>query len=130
VSVCNNILCIRHFHSFCHSETLMPDMARDMPMCMQQYRFLFNSCRVPQTPSDRVRVYDSRKHHHVVVMRQNRIFSFDLMVQSNNGDPREKLSVGAIRRYFLITYFFLRYRLTIIIFEIMCFFFHASVTAS
>lgn len=66
---------------------------------MQQYQFLFNSCRIPQLPSDRVRVYDQIKYNHVVVLRRNRIFSFDLLVRSEDGNSLVRLTEADICRY-------------------------------
>ena len=53
---------------------------RNSPMCMNQYHFLFNCCRIPEEPTDYVLNYDIRKNHHIIVLRRNRMYSFDLVV--------------------------------------------------
>ena len=60
------------------AEQLPPDMNKDKPMCMQQYKFLFNTCRVPKPVADIVHSYDPKKNHHIVVIRNNQFYQFSL----------------------------------------------------
>lgn len=61
------------------SETLEPDMAKKLPLCSEQYRFMFNSTRIPEIPSDTTRSADYASNTHVVVIRKNKFYSFDLV---------------------------------------------------
>nr|KAJ3419227.1 Carnitine O-acetyltransferase mitochondrial [Polyrhizophydium stewartii] len=56
------------------SEELTPDMARNTPLCSEQYRYMFNSTRIPEIPSDVTRTSDPAKNNHIVVLRNNKFF--------------------------------------------------------
>ena len=60
------------------SETLAPDTAKSGKLCMQQYRYMFNSTRIPAPHADTTRVSDPRANNYIVVMRHNRFFKLDL----------------------------------------------------
>ena len=60
------------------SEKLEPDMAKNTPLCSQQYRYMFNSTRIPKLPSDETRVVDASQNQHIIVVRKNKFFSLDL----------------------------------------------------
>ncbi|KAI8838924.1 acyltransferase ChoActase/COT/CPT [Chytridium lagenaria] len=64
------------------TEELEPEYAKNSPLCSHQYRFLFNSTRVPKIPEDVTRTSDPYKNNHLIVLRNNQFFSFDL-VHSN-----------------------------------------------
>ncbi|KAI9033447.1 Choline/Carnitine o-acyltransferase-domain-containing protein [Hyaloraphidium curvatum] len=46
-------------------------------MDMNQYRYLFNACRIPAMPSDYVATYPGEENWHVTVMCMNKIWSFE-----------------------------------------------------
>ncbi|KAJ3297226.1 Carnitine O-acetyltransferase mitochondrial [Rhizoclosmatium sp. JEL0117] len=61
------------------SEQLEPDMARKAPLCSHQYRFLFNSTRIPKIPEDVTRNSDPRANNHIIVMRHNQFYVLELV---------------------------------------------------
>lgn len=48
------------------------------PLCATPYKYMFNACRIPRKDKDIVRIYDPKKYNHVVVMRHNKFFTFEL----------------------------------------------------
>ncbi|KAJ3282746.1 Carnitine O-acetyltransferase mitochondrial [Rhizoclosmatium sp. JEL0117] len=62
------------------TEELQPDMVRGTPLCSNQYRYLFNSTRIPQIPEDITRLSDPTKHNHIIVVRKNQFFNVELVV--------------------------------------------------
>lgn len=50
------------------------------PMDMNQFRYLFNACRIPAMPSDYVATFPAEENFHVCVMRMNKIWSFDTRI--------------------------------------------------
>lgn len=59
---------------------------------MDSYKWLFNACRYPKKPSDYETAFDPAKNNHVVVMRKNKFYWFDLIC---NG---KQLSTSEIER--------------------------------
>lgn len=55
-------------------QTLEPDTAKGSPLCMQQYKHLFNSTRIPAIPSDITRDSDMATNGHIIVIRKNRFY--------------------------------------------------------
>ncbi|KAI8609541.1 hypothetical protein BC830DRAFT_1173461 [Chytriomyces sp. MP71] len=68
------------FRKLVVSEQLEPDMARNAPLCSEQYRYLFNSTRIPQLPEDITRNSDPAKNNHIIVLRNNQFYSLELVV--------------------------------------------------
>ncbi|KAJ3101774.1 Carnitine O-acetyltransferase mitochondrial [Phlyctochytrium planicorne] len=64
------------------TEELEPEYAKGGALCSHQYRFLFNSTRIPKIPEDVTRTSDPYKNNHLIVLRNNQFFTFDL-VHSN-----------------------------------------------
>ncbi|KAI9331576.1 acyltransferase ChoActase/COT/CPT [Obelidium mucronatum] len=62
------------------SEELEPDTARKAPLCSHQYRYLFNSTRIPKIPEDVTRNADPAKNNHIIVMRHNQFYPIDIVV--------------------------------------------------
>ena len=44
---------------------------------MDQYQYLFNTCRIPKIPSDETLIADPRKNTHFIVVRKNQFYSVD-----------------------------------------------------
>ncbi|KAJ3213079.1 Carnitine O-acetyltransferase mitochondrial [Dinochytrium kinnereticum] len=61
---------------------LEPEYAKNAPLCSHQYRYLFNSTRIPKIPEDITRTSDPYKSNHLIVIRNNQFYYFDL-VHSN-----------------------------------------------
>ncbi|RYG57546.1 hypothetical protein EON66_00115 [archaeon] len=70
------------FRQLVVSEELEPETLAGRPLCMDQYTRMFNSCRVPGVECDELRVFEHTARH-VVVLRNNRIFS--VRVLSDDG---------------------------------------------
>lgn len=63
------------------SEELPRDYARDTPLCMDQYRHIFATARIPDRPVDRVETYtDSR---HIVVLCREQFFVVQVVDDSD-----------------------------------------------
>ncbi|KAI9146560.1 acyltransferase ChoActase/COT/CPT [Paraphysoderma sedebokerense] len=60
------------------TEELEPEMVKDKALCSVQYKYMFNSCRIPKKPSDTVLTFDPATHNHVAVVRKNQFYTFDL----------------------------------------------------
>ncbi|KAJ3083393.1 Carnitine O-acetyltransferase mitochondrial, partial [Quaeritorhiza haematococci] len=81
--------------------TLPPDkIGRSGNMCMRQYDFMFNACRIPKKPSDYVAVYDPSTNTHVAVVRKNQFFVFDLVLREEH---RNVMGVVSKKRRWLTT---------------------------
>ena len=63
---------------------------RNAPFCMNQYYFLFNSCRIPCPVADTVRCYDP-VYMHVVVVRNDVYY----VVPTTDAKGR-KLTIGEL----------------------------------
>ncbi len=86
------------FRDLVVSESLEPDMAKKTTLCSQQYKFMFNSTRIPEMPSDLTRASEPGSNNHVVVLRKNKFYSFDLTDKSTG----RILSLSEIKRYLLL----------------------------
>lgn len=64
------------FKKLVDSELLEPEKVKGQPLCMASYRYLFNSARQPDSPSDFAKAYGPGNHH-IVVLRNNRYFKVD-----------------------------------------------------
>ncbi|GAA6022135.1 hypothetical protein JCM10207_000773 [Rhodosporidiobolus poonsookiae] len=63
-----------YFRHLTITQQLEPEMARKTPLCMRSYKHLFNSTRLPTSPSDTGKNYDPMQHNHVVVVRKNKFY--------------------------------------------------------
>ncbi|KAJ3248221.1 Carnitine O-acetyltransferase mitochondrial [Chytriomyces hyalinus] len=88
------------FRRLVTSQELVPDMARKAPLCVNQYRYLFNSCRIPQRGEDIARTADPSENNHIIVMRKNQFYVLELVV-----DGRQ-LSTTEIESQIELIYFF------------------------
>ncbi|KAJ1553091.1 Carnitine O-acetyltransferase mitochondrial [Cladochytrium tenue] len=68
------------FRDLVVTEKLEPESARSGPLCSHQYRFLFNSTRIPELPEDVTRTSDPSQNSHVIVIRKNKFFKLDTVV--------------------------------------------------
>lgn len=56
--------------------SLEPDKLGGVPQCMSAYPFLFNSCRIPSSPSDKVVIHHvARGETRVLVARRGRLYT-------------------------------------------------------
>ena len=59
---------------------------------MDSYKWMFNACRYPAKPSDYEKTFDPDKNNHIVVIRNNKFFIVDLVVDG------QQLSTAEIER--------------------------------
>ena len=55
-------------------DTLEPDYMRKQPIAMSSFKYMFNTCRIPQPGRDKVTIYGPKGNQFIVVMRKNRFF--------------------------------------------------------
>ncbi|KAJ3125539.1 Carnitine O-acetyltransferase mitochondrial [Physocladia obscura] len=68
------------FRKLVVSEELEPDMARKAPLCVHQYKYLFNSTRIPKSIEDETRNSNPATNNHIIVLRNNKFYVLDLVV--------------------------------------------------
>ncbi|KAJ3062175.1 Carnitine O-acetyltransferase mitochondrial [Podochytrium sp. JEL0797] len=68
------------FRKLVVSEELEPDMARNAPLCVHQYKYLFNSTRIPKPIEDGTRNSNPATNNHIVVIRKNKFFIVELVI--------------------------------------------------
>ncbi|TPX33587.1 hypothetical protein SmJEL517_g03505 [Synchytrium microbalum] len=61
------------------NEALEVDMARGLPLSMDQFQWMFNTCRIPKIPSDVTRVADMKTHNHIIVTRHNKFYTVSMV---------------------------------------------------
>lgn len=74
---------VLQFRKLVESEELSPEKTKAGPMCSGSYPWMFNSVRIPDSPLDQAKKYDSRTNNHVVVAHKGRFFEFDVV---SNGE--------------------------------------------
>lgn len=70
---------IMAFRKMVVDETLAPEKTKTGFMCMAGYKYLFNSCRIPQETEDVTEVFDPAKNNHVTIMRNGHFFELQLV---------------------------------------------------
>ncbi|KAJ2996808.1 Carnitine O-acetyltransferase mitochondrial [Globomyces sp. JEL0801] len=66
------------FRDLVVSGELAPESTKNGPLCSEQYKYLFNSTRIPQIPSDVTRTSDPNENSHIIVLRKNQFYKLDL----------------------------------------------------
>lgn len=80
------------FKQMIDTETLRPDrLFGTVPICMRQYRRLFSTCRIPGVPKDDLVTYSPEESRHVVVVRKNQFFWFDVYHEDGSALSRTEL---------------------------------------
>ena len=54
--------------------TLEPEYMRKLPISMESYQWMFNTCRIPAKPADHPIKYDPAQNKHIIVVRKNQFF--------------------------------------------------------
>ncbi|KAH9458118.1 hypothetical protein Pst134EA_009348 [Puccinia striiformis f. sp. tritici] len=67
---------LMEFRHLTETEQLEPEHSRTGPLCMNSYRWLFNSCRYPVKPSDKAKKFDPQVNTHLTVIRKGQFFEF------------------------------------------------------
>jgi len=74
------------------NETMTPDVIKGTKLCMDQFRSLFGSCRIPASERDYVEV--DRDSSHVVVLYQNQFYYFRGLWPRSTDDEEVKVAVN------------------------------------
>ncbi|ODQ63496.1 acyltransferase ChoActase/COT/CPT [Nadsonia fulvescens var. elongata DSM 6958] len=59
------------------NKTLEPDYMRKLPMCMDSFKWMFNTCRLPIAERDDSVAFDPKDHSFFVVVRKGRFYRVD-----------------------------------------------------
>lgn len=54
--------------------TLEPEYMKKLPICMDSYKWMFNTSRVPALPADYPVKFDHKTHKHIIAVRKNQFF--------------------------------------------------------
>ncbi|KAI8962171.1 acyltransferase ChoActase/COT/CPT [Daldinia sp. FL1419] len=54
--------------------SLEPEYMKKLPICMDSYKWMFNTSRVPARPADHPVKYDPKDHKHIIAIRKNQFF--------------------------------------------------------
>lgn len=60
--------------TFTTSQTLEYEFAKNDPLCMDSYKWMFNACRMPAKPSDYEMAFDPATNNHIVAVRHNQYY--------------------------------------------------------
>ena len=74
------------------TEQLAPEKTKTGYLCMEPYKWMFNSCRIPVAGEDVSTSFDPAAHQHVIVVRNGHFFAVDLV----NKMTGKELSVAEI----------------------------------
>lgn len=74
-------------------------MAKNTPLCSEQYKFMFNSCRIPEIPSDVTRTSDPVAFNHIVVLRNNQFFTIDTLHSNGSQLSTDELQLQIQKVY-------------------------------
>ncbi|RUS16391.1 hypothetical protein BC937DRAFT_91265 [Endogone sp. FLAS-F59071] len=56
------------------NQTLEYEHAKNDPLCMYSYKWMFNACRMPAKPSDYEMAFDPATNNHIVAVRHNQFY--------------------------------------------------------
>ncbi len=76
------IVSIYNFISLIDNEKLKVDMQKDLPLCMNQYNYIFSAVRIPHLGTDEFKISSCRKH--IVVMHNQCIFKVNIIDDKGN----------------------------------------------
>lgn len=81
------------FRRLMETGQLEPETTKTGALDASAYPWLFNASRIPQTPVDYAEKYDAATHNHVVVLRNGKYWSFDVVSPTTG----QELSESEIR---------------------------------
>ena len=84
---------VLQFQQEVEGDTLDRDLIRDADADMNQYKNLFNACRIPQKPKDRLVRFDAASNRHIAVIRNGHYFKLSYEHQGRRLD-RAELKAG------------------------------------
>ncbi len=79
------VFCTCKFAVMVQEERLKPDVFKNVPLCMDQFKALFGSCRIPKVDTQDV-VEVSSNSQHIVVLYQNQMYCFPALTMTEKGD--------------------------------------------
>lgn len=86
------IRAVMQFRQHWINQELEPDWAgkngapASYPLCMNQYQYMFHSCRVPRPSSDTTHQYDPALFNHVLVIRKGKFYAIHPTIATSKGD--------------------------------------------
>lgn len=72
--ICTAIL---QFQSQVENDTLHRDLLRDAAADMNQYKNMFNACRIPRRPKDTIDRFDAATNRHIAIIRDGHFFKLN-----------------------------------------------------
>jgi acyl carrier protein len=81
------------FQEEVESGTLERDLLRDAAAEMEQYKNIFNACRIPQKPKDCIVRFDAVSYRHIVVIRDGHFFKLNYEYQGRRLDVAQLIAV-------------------------------------
>ena len=71
---------VMEFRDLTLKGSLEPEADRSgRPFCSEQYKYLFNTTRIPKIPLDVTKCADADQNNHVIVIRKNQFFKLELV---------------------------------------------------
>lgn len=76
------------------NRTLEPEYMKMLPLSMDQYEWMFNTCRIPAKPKDYNQKFSPDENKHIIVIRKNQFFK---VMHEVNG---QELNTSELERQF------------------------------
>ena len=61
------------------SGDLPQEMIRNKPLCSAAYKYMFNACRIPESPMDSYTIYDPSLYSHCIIAHKGFFFEMDFV---------------------------------------------------
>lgn len=78
--------------------TLEPEYMKKLPISMESYQWMFNTCRIPARPKDYPAKYSPAENKHILVIRKNQFFK---VMHEVNG---KQLNTSELEQQFKLVY--------------------------
>nr|KAJ3423289.1 hypothetical protein HK105_006666 [Polyrhizophydium stewartii] len=73
------------------SEQLPVEFAKDKPLCMNQYRNMFSTTRIPGSPADKIRTMHPAPAKHIIVLARDQIYKVDVLRDNGGRVPIKEI---------------------------------------
>ncbi|KAI8925851.1 Choline/Carnitine o-acyltransferase-domain-containing protein [Entophlyctis helioformis] len=80
-----------NFKEILDSGNYPPEYARDTPLCMNQYRNMFGTTRIPGAPADTVKTAHPAQAKHIVVLARDQIYKVDVIRENGVRVPLKEI---------------------------------------
>lgn len=84
----NFVSYLLHLKKSIEDEVFPPDVIRNVPQCMNAYKSLFSTCRIPIKNRDESIKFGPRESTHIIVARNNQFY--EVNVHNEKGEPLHK----------------------------------------